>query len=68
MMMLTNEMAEKHVGKYIDCYKRRFGYYPMQIIKFPDGSLGLKDATGTCTKIEDEGFNARHYDYIKNSF
>ena len=61
--IITNDIAEKNVGKYIDCYTRRFGYYPMQIIKQSDVCM-LKDRNGVCMKIEDSGFNVKHYDYI----
>lgn len=61
--IITNEIAEKNVGKYIDCYNRKFGYYPMQIIK-PNNSCMLKDRIDVCTPIEDSGFNSRYYDYM----
>lgn len=63
-MILTKDIAKKHVGKYIDSYKRLFGHYPMKIIVLPDGVIGLKDATDTITRIEDTGSNVRHYDYM----
>lgn len=63
-MILTKAIAKNHIGEYIDSYKRRFGYYPMKIIEFPDRSLGLMDAVGVCTRIEDTGCNVRHYDFI----
>ncbi|MCD7724919.1 MAG: hypothetical protein LUI12_05115 [Clostridiales bacterium] len=64
-MKLTLEMAEKHIGEYIDSYKRKpvSGYYPKQIIRF-NGFLALKDPTGTCTKILDESSNYQDFDYF----
>lgn len=65
MSNLTLEIAKKNVGKYIDCYTRRFGYYPMQIIEI-NGMPHLKDITGTCMKIPESetDFNCQRYDYI----
>ena len=60
------KIAKENVGKYIDCYKRMFGSFPMQIIqtKGKEKNIVLKDSTGTCMRIEDEGFNAKSYDYM----
>lgn len=65
MRNLTLEIAKKNVGKYIDCYTRRFGYYPMQIIEI-NGILYLKDRTETCMQIPESktDFNCHTYDYI----
>lgn len=63
-MILTNDIARKNIGRYIDLKKRMFGYYPKQIIEYPDGTLGLKDPQGVCSPIEDKGFNVFHYDYF----
>lgn len=61
--IITNEIAEKNVGKYIDCYTRLFGYYPMQIVKIND-HCKLKDRNDVCMDISDSGFNATYYDYM----
>lgn len=61
--IITNEIAEKNVGKYIDCYKRTFGYYPMQIIKTNNRCM-LKDRNDVYMSIEDSGFNSKYYDYM----
>ncbi|MCD7863605.1 MAG: hypothetical protein LUG61_08920 [Lachnospiraceae bacterium] len=65
-MILTKEVAEKNVGKYIDCYKRLNGYYPKQIIRLKNDSdtLAVKDIAGVCEKIEECRFNGQYYDYI----
>lgn len=63
LKIITNEIAEKNVGKYIDCYVRKFGYYPKQIIK-PNNRCMLKDPNDVCTPIEDSGFNSTCYDYM----
>lgn len=65
-MILTREMAEENVGRYIDCYKRIGGYYPKQIIRLKDGSgaLAVKDTTGTCVKVIRGGQPHEYYDYI----
>ena len=63
-MILTVETAKNNIGRYIDCYSRKFGYYPMQIKERTNGQLYIKDGTGTCMDIVDAGFNATHYDYI----
>jgi len=65
-MILTEEIAERNVGKYIDLYKRRFGYYPKQIIKLKDGSgrLAVKDTVGVCTRVSSNGIEEQEYDYI----
>lgn len=65
MNNLTLEIARKNIGKYIDCYKRRFGCYPMQIIEI-NGIPHLKDGTGTCMQIpkSKDDFNCNKYDYI----
>ena len=63
-MILTQEVALKNVGKYIDCHKRMFGYYPMQIILI-DGEAHLKDIVGVCMQIpENADFNSQHYDFM----
>ena len=62
-MILTAETGKNNIGRYIDCYNRKFGYYPMQIKKRVDGQLYVKDKVGVCMDI-DTGFNATHYDYI----
>lgn len=64
-MKLTEEIARKNVGNYIDCYKRKFGYYPMEIIE-TDGILRLKDHYGVCMLIPKNStdFNCQDYDYI----
>lgn len=64
-MILTKELAEKNIGKFIDCHKRILGYYPKQIIENSIGEIVLKDPLGVCTMIE-TGFNATHYDFITN--
>ncbi|MCD8198229.1 MAG: hypothetical protein LUE24_13875 [Lachnospiraceae bacterium] len=64
-MILTKEVAEKNVGRYIDCYKRLWGNYPMQIIRLKNdsGTLAVEDTAGVCMKVEDP-LNDRYYDYI----
>lgn len=61
--IITNEIAEKNVGKFIDKYRRTLGCYPMQIIKL-NNSCMLKDQNGVGTLIEDSGFNSVQYDYM----
>lgn len=61
--IITNDIAEKNVGKYIDLYHRTCGYYPMQLIKVNDVCM-LKDRNGVCMKIDDAGVNVHYYDYI----
>lgn len=63
-MKLTNEIARKNIGSYIDVEKRVFGYYPKKIIESTSGELLLKDPQGVCTPIEDSGFNSTEYDFI----
>ena len=63
-MILTKAIAEINLYRYIDVHRRIGGYYPKQIIEFPDGSLALKDPNGVCSPIEDKGFNAVHYDFF----
>lgn len=63
-MKLTNAIARENIGRYIDIKKRIGGYYPKQIIEYPDGRLALKDPQGVCSPIEDTGFNVVHYDYF----
>lgn len=67
-MLLTNEIARKNKGKYIDCFNRQnnhCGAYPRKIIEFPDGRMGIKTIiSGVCYPISDEGFNAVHFDYM----
>ena len=67
-MILTNALARKNIGKYIDCLNRQSnhcGEYPREIIKFPDGTLGTKRlASGVCTRIVDSGFNVQYFDYM----
>lgn len=64
-MILTNEIASKNVGKYIDLYSR-MGNYPKKIIQFPNGDFGLMCIPSkVCMRIDEESrFNATHYDYI----
>ena len=63
---LTEKIARKHIGKYIDTEKRLFHYYPLKIIVFKDGSgqIGLKDRIGVCTPIDIDDRNEVYYDYI----
>lgn len=65
MSKLTLEIARKNVGKYIDCYKRTFGYYPMKIIEI-NGIPHLKCAVGVCRPVTEKetDFNSTYYDYI----
>lgn len=65
MSKLTLEIAKKNVGKYIDCYRRLFGYYPMKIIEI-NGVPHLKDSFDVCMKIPEKetDFNCQSYDYI----
>ena len=60
---ITNEIAEKNVGKYIDCYRRILGCYPYQIVKINNHCM-LKDRNDVCTYIYDNGINATQYDYM----
>ena len=63
--IITNEIAEKNVGKYIDCYQRANGYYPMQIVKSKSSDICMiVDRNGVGMDIADEGFNATKYDYM----
>jgi hypothetical protein len=64
-MRLTQEVARKNVGKYIDCRKRMFGYYPMQIILI-DGKAHLRDRVDVCMPIPEteEDFNSQYYDFM----
>lgn len=64
-MKLTLEIAEKNVGKYIDCYRRFFGCYPMKIVNV-NGEIMLQDWIGSCMPIpeKDTDFNCQYFDYI----
>jgi len=68
--ILTEEIARKHVGEYIDRYKRILGYYPKKIITMNDGTgrIGLVDSFGTCipldTSKQQPNINSEWYDYI----
>ena len=55
----------KLVGKKIDCHKRRFGYYPMEIVEM-DGKLYVKDANGVCMPIPEKetDFNCQDFDFV----
>lgn len=62
---MTQVVALNNVGKYIDMYNRRFGYYPMQIVMFEDGKAYLKDACDVCRPIPDKvEFNSVWYDFM----
>lgn len=60
---ITNEIAEKNVGKYIDLYRRSLGCYPMQIVKINNHCM-LKDRNDVCMYIYDNGIGATQYDYM----
>lgn len=64
-MRLYKGNAENLVGKKIDCKIRRFGYYPMEIIKI-NGELYVKDAVGVCMPIpeKEDDFNCHHFDFV----
>ena len=52
-MKLYQGNAKELVGKKIDCYKRRFGYYPMEVIEI-NGVPYVKDAVGVCMPIPEK--------------
>lgn len=64
-MKLTKQIAEQNIGRFIDCHKRRFGYYPMRIVKIGD-NVYIQDSIGIQMPIpEDEtDFNCPDYDFF----
>ena len=64
-MRLYKQKAKNLVGKKIDCYHRRFGYYPMEVIE-RNGEYFVKDAVGVCMRIpeNESDFNCPEYDYV----
>ena len=61
---MTVEIANKNIGKYIDCYKRLFGYYPMKIVEI-NGNPYVKDKNDVCMPIQkSQDLNSHKYDYI----
>lgn len=64
-MRLYQGNARELVGKKIDCYHRRFGYYPMTVIEI-NGELHVKDAVGVCMPIPEKetDFNCHNFDFV----
>lgn len=64
-MKLYQGNAKDLVGKSIDCYHRRFGYYPMKVIEI-NGKLYVKDACGVCMPIPEKetDFNCQSFDFV----
>ncbi len=64
-MKLYQRNAKDLVGKKIDCYRRRFGYYPMTVIEI-NGELYVKDAVGVCMPIPEKetDFNCHDFDFV----
>lgn len=64
-MKLYQGNAKELVGKKIDCNKRRFGYYPMEV-KERDGKPYLKDVNGVCMPIpeKENDFNCQDFDFV----
>lgn len=64
-MKLYQGNAKELVGKKIDCYKRRFGYYPMEVIEI-NGVPYVKDAVGVCMQIPEKetDFNCTDFDFV----
>lgn len=65
-MRLYAEKARELVGKKIDRWRRMFGYYPMEVKQWLDGTLYLKDAVGVCMPIpeREDDFNCQEYDFV----
>ena len=64
-MKLYQGNAKELVGKKIDRYKRRFGYYPMEVIEI-NGVPYVKDAVGVCVPIPEKetDFNCTDFDFV----
>lgn len=63
-MKLYQGNAKKLVGKRIDCYRRRFGCYPMTVVE-RKGELFVIDAAGVCMPIPEKetDFNCVDFDF-----
>ena len=66
-MKLYQGNAKDLVGKKVDCHHRRFGYYPMEVIKI-NGELYVRDAVGVCMPIPEKktDFNCHDFDFVIN--
>lgn len=62
-MKLCKENAKGLIGKRVDCYKRRFGYYPLIIKQKIDGTLYTKNNLGVCVDIPERESNFNCYDF-----
>ena len=62
---IISRKCKELVGKKIDCYKRRFGYYPMEVIEI-NGVPYVKDAVGVCMPIPEKetDFNCTDFDFV----
>lgn len=56
-MILTKDLAKKHLGCYVDRYRRNDvinGMFPKRIVELSDGRLYLRNPIGVYTKIEED--------------
>lgn len=50
---ITLESAPELLGKTVDCYKRRFHYYPIRITQSRDGRYFVADRNNVSMPIND---------------
>lgn len=64
-MKLTQQNAHLYEGKTVDAYRRKWHYYPLQVMKSKSGRYVYKDRNGTFMDIPEEtdSFNAVDFDY-----
>lgn len=67
-MYLTQQNARQYLGKTLDCDRRLFHHYPLEVVVNRNGEYCYKDATGTYIRVPDEqdAFNSVYFDYTLN--
>lgn len=65
-MYLTTENAGQYVGKTLDSSKRRFHYYPLRVVKHPNGNYYYVDRLNTMMRVptEKDIFNTVWFDMV----
>lgn len=64
-MKLYQGNAKQLIGKKIDRYRRRFGYYPMTVVEI-NREAYVRDANGVCMPIPEKetDFNCQDFDFV----
>lgn len=61
-MYLTPDNAPEYLGRKLYATRPLLGVYPYEVIKWPDGTFGVKDRVGICMPISNDPFNQVWFD------